>query len=77
MNPAEMTRFLAENTDIPTVPILDDHFVLPEQMDDMIAYADGCSMIDGEMREGVVLRTTDGVESFKSVSNEFLIKYHQ
>lgn len=77
MNPAEMTRFLAENTGIPTVPILDDHFVLPEQMDDMIAYADGCSMIDGEMREGVVLRTTDGVESFKSVSNEFLIKYHQ
>lgn len=43
----------------------------------MIKYADGKSKIDGEMREGVVLRTLDGVKSFKSVSNDFLIKYHQ
>lgn len=34
------------------------------------------SMIDGEMREGVVFRSEDGVNSFKAVDNEFLLKYH-
>ena len=28
------------------------------------------------MREGLVFRSTDGVKSFKAVSNEFLLKYH-
>ena len=28
------------------------------------------------MREGSVLRTNDGKQSFKAVSNEFLLKYH-
>lgn len=75
-NPYEMTELLKEEYGIPCVPILDE-ITLPETMDEMIAYADGKSVVDGEMREGVVLRTLDGTESFKSVSNEFLIKYHQ
>jgi hypothetical protein len=35
------------------------------------------SKIDGKMREGIVLRSVDGKASFKAVSNEFLLKYHQ
>lgn len=34
------------------------------------------SMVDGEIREGVVFRSEDGVNSFKAVDNEFLLKYH-
>ena len=34
------------------------------------------SVIDGGMREGLVFRSYDGQESFKAVSNPFLLKYH-
>lgn len=74
-NPIEMTTILKEYN-LPCVPILET-ITLPKTMDEMIAYADGASQIDCQLREGVVLRTLDGVESFKSVSNDFLIKYHQ
>lgn len=77
LNPREMTEILVNTYNIPCVPVLDEHFILPETCDEMVAYADGISQLDGEMREGVVLRTLDGRESFKAVSNEFLIKYHQ
>ena len=71
-NPREMTDRL-EAYDIPCVPILDEHFQLPNSIEEMIAYADGTSVIDGDLREGLVLRTYDGVNSFKAVSNEYLI----
>lgn len=63
--------------DIPSVPILDTHFKLPKTCDEMLEYAEGNSVLDGEPREGVVLRTPDGERSFKAVSNSFLIAYHQ
>lgn len=62
---------------IPTIPVLDTEFKIPETCDELLKYADGKSQIDGEMREGVVLRTWDGVNSFKAVSNDFLIKFHE
>ena len=76
LNPIDMTSILVNTYNIPCVPVLDT-IILPETMDEMIAYANGKSLVDGGMREGVVLRTLDGIESFKSVSNDFLIKYHQ
>lgn len=76
LNPIDMTSILVNTYNIPCVPVLDT-IILPKTMDEMIAYANGKSLVDGGMREGVVLRTLDGVESFKSVSNDFLIKYHQ
>ena len=66
-------RGMLEQRGIPCVPILDEDFVLPNTIDEMVAYADGKSEIDGEIREGVVVRTDDGVNSFKAVSNEYLI----
>ena len=71
--PAEMT-FKLTRYNIPCVPILDIDFRLPETIEEMVAYADGNSEIDGDYREGVVLRTEDGVNSFKAVSNEYLLK---
>ena len=70
-NPREMTNILTEYN-IPCVPILDEHFKLPNTIEEMVAYADGDSVVDGDYREGVVLRTADGINSFKAVSNYYL-----
>ena len=78
LNPREMTEILTNTYNIPCVPILDEHFKLPNSIDEMVTYADGNSVIDGDYREGVVLRTADGVNSFKAVSNYYLCsKYHE
>ena len=71
LNPMEMTYWL-DRFEIPCVPILDIDFKLPATIEDMVAYADGDSTIDGDYREGVVLRTEDGINSFKAVSNYYL-----
>ena len=75
-NPLEMSTILAWY-DIPCVPVVHDCYVLPTTCQELLDYAaDDISRIDGGMREGIVLRTKDGKQSFKAVSNEFLIKYH-
>ena len=71
-NPIEMTHIL-DLYDIPCVPILNIDFTLPNSIDEMVTYADGTSVVDGDYREGVVLRTYDGVNSFKAVSNTYLL----
>lgn len=75
-NPREMTDILVQ-WDIPSVPIVDEHFITPKTVDEILQIATDKSMIDGGMREGLVFRSLDGVKSFKAVSNEFLVKYHQ
>lgn len=61
---------------IPWVPIIDEHFVLPDTVEELLNIATGKSIVDGGMREGLVFRSPDGSRSFKAVSNEFLLKYH-
>ena len=61
---------------IPWVPILDENFILPDTVDELLTIATGESICDYGMREGLVFRSQDGVKSFKAVSNEFLLKYH-
>lgn len=70
-------KALLSEYNIPTVPILEGDYKLPASCDELLTYADGISRLDGEIREGVVLRTYDGVNSFKAVSNEFLIKFKE
>lgn len=72
----EMKNLLEKEMGIPCVPILDTNFILPDTVEEMLEYANGVSVCDTEMREGVVLRSKDGSKSFKAVSNEFLLKYH-
>lgn len=75
-NPVVMTKIL-KNYDIPCVPVVDKCFTLPATCEELLDYAASePSKVDGGMREGVVLRTLDGKQSFKAVSNEFLLKYH-
>ncbi len=76
LNPLMMTKVL-DNYDIPCVPIVSACYTLPATCEELLDYAaSDVSQLDGGMREGIVLRTKDGKQSFKAVSNEFLIKYH-
>lgn len=74
-NPMEMVDRLYKYN-IPTVPII-GAFIIPATCDELLEMATGKSAIDGGMREGLVFRSKDGARSFKAVSNEFLLKYHQ
>ena len=61
---------------IPWVPIISEKYILPDTVEEILQEATGESKIDGKMREGIVFRSADGLQSFKAVSNEFLMKYH-
>ena len=65
---------LLEGYGIKFVPILETHFMLPDTVDEMLAKADGESVIIPTMREGLVIRSADGKISFKAVSNAYLLK---
>ncbi len=67
---------IMEEFGIPWVPIIEEHFVLPDTVEELLEMATGKSVIDGGMREGLVFRSQDGSRSFKAVSNEYLLKYH-
>lgn len=75
-NTVKMRELLEYNEGIPCVPIIDDHFILPDTVDELLEIATDESVLDTGMREGLVFRSQDGAQSFKAVSNEFLLKYH-
>lgn len=58
------------------VPILDEHFRLPDTVDDMVFFSTGPSALGDTIREGVVVRSADGRTSFKCISPEFQLKYN-
>ena len=58
------------------VPILENDYILLDNVDDMIKYADGKSEIYDTLREGVVIRNYDKNVSFKCISNKFLLKHN-
>jgi len=74
-NSVKAKEFL-ERKGVYWVPILDTNFILPDTLEEMLEYANGESILDFGMREGVVLRSQDGTKSFKTVSNEYLLKFH-
>ena len=75
LNPKEMTDILT-GYGVPCVPIINEHFILPDTVEELLNIATGNSAIDGKPREGIVFRSPDGERSFKAVSNEFLMKFH-
>ena len=72
-------RNIMDRFSIPIVPILEEKIKINQfvDVDAILAYADGNSVVDGKPREGIVFRSEDGARSFKAVSNNFLLKYHQ
>lgn len=73
---------MCESLGVKTVPIIDEHFTLPKSVSEMVAYADGNSLITPTvLREGVVVRPKWEMKikqgqrfSFKAISNEYLMK---
>ncbi len=72
---------LCEAVGIKTVPIIDANFSLPASVDELLAYAEGKSLIcPSAEREGVVVRPKVEMEykgsrlSFKAISNKYLLK---
>lgn len=59
------------------VPIIETKYILPDTVDEILAYADGQSVLADTMREGIVFRSIDGKQSFKAVSNKFLLKWSE
>ena len=57
------------------VPIISAKFVLLPTVEEMIAYADGTSVLTNALREGLVIRDHDNTISFKCISNQFLLKH--
>ena len=71
-----IAKAILEKYQVPFVPILSNQYVLPATIEEMLEYAEGPSVIDGLPREGVVIRDHAGSDSFKAVSNSFLLEYH-
>ena len=73
----DMQNILENEMNIPCVPIMSViHINKFVDVDDILNFAAGNSMVDGLPREGIVFRSWDGTKSFKAVSNNFLLKYH-
>lgn len=73
----DMQNILENEMNIPCVPIMSViHINKFVDIDDILNFAAGNSMVDGLPREGIVFRSWDGTKSFKAVSNSFLLKYH-
>ena len=70
-------KSICENKGFNFVPILDEHVVLPDTVDEVLAYAHGKSQLADTLREGIVFRTPDGKQSFKAVDPEFLLKWSE
>lgn len=73
----EMIALIAE-LKLETVPVLDMNYVLPSSVDEILAYAQGKSVLNPQAeREGVVFvrfeESNQGRLSFKAISNKFLI----
>lgn len=76
LNSIVMKKYL-DMYKIPSVPILNVNYILPDTVEELLKYATNSSQIDGKAREGIVLRLFDDSNfSFKAVSNEYLNKYH-
>ena len=65
-------NFLNE-IEIESVPILDENFKLPKNINDLIKMANGKSKLENTKREGLVIRSLNRKISFKVISNKFLL----
>ena len=72
----EMKKIL-DKVGIPSVPIISEGMTLPGSIEELRAFVHSApSAIDGGMKEGIVFRSEDGIDSFKCVDPEFLVKFH-
>ena len=81
--PYDETIYLIETVlKLKTVPIIDSSYILPDNVDEVLNYANGFSLLNNNvLREGVVFVMFDeknqGRLSFKAISNKFLLKHNE
>lgn len=75
--PSPVAKSIIENHGMKFVPILDEGFILPDTVNEVLEAAHGQSAIGDTLREGIVFRSLDGKQSFKAVSPEFLLYYNE
>ena len=70
-------REIVKQWNIKWVPILDENYMMPTDMEEFKQFATAKSVISPSvLREGVVLRDPTNDFSFKNVSREYLIKHN-
>ena len=74
MNSIEAAR-ICNMAGIPWVPIADEAYILPDDMETLKLDADGPCLVGEGPREGWVYRSLDGQRSFKNVSRQYLLKH--
>ena len=74
MNSIEAAE-ICKDAGIPWVPIADEAYILPDDMETLKLDADGPCLVGEGPREGWVYRSLDGQRSFKNVSREYLLKH--
>ena len=76
-NSCNMKNLLENKYQIPCVPILAGEYILPDTIEELREYVNSQpSIVNGKIKEGIVCRSLDGIQSFKCVSPEYLLKYH-
>ena len=74
---SQTAKKFMEEFGVKWVPLL-DVVTLPSTMTEMKSEAEGNSVINPKvLREGIVYRSLDGQESFKNVSNTYLMKHQE
>lgn len=84
LNPSKAREFVAE-IGATYVPVMHENITLQElfgeQIEDanellakLLEYAEGPSGLNGKYREGLVYKSEDGIFSFKTISNSYLLK---
>jgi hypothetical protein len=76
--PSTVGRDIITTLGMKWVPILDENYRMPADMETFKKYADGKSAVNPKVkREGVVIRNPKDDFSFKNVSREYLLKHDQ
>lgn len=70
-------RSIVESWGMKWVPILDENYYVPSDMEEFKLYAEAKSVVNPNVdREGVVLRDPTNDFSFKNVSRKYLLKHN-
>lgn len=67
---------IMKSKNIPTVPMIDFNYTLPDTLEELMKYSTGKSQLYNTLREGYVFKNYDGSINFKCVSDEFLLKWN-
>ena len=75
--PSTVGKYFIEKMGMKWVPILDENYMMPTDMEEFKQFATAKSVVSPNvLREGIVLRDPTNDFSFKNVSREYLLKHN-